>query len=394
MPWNDSSNGGPWGSGGQGGRGGPWGQGPRGGGPRGPGQQPPDLEDVIRQMQDRFRGFFGGGGGKGAGFAPVALVLFLGLLAWVAWPGSGWYTVQSNEVGVVLRFGKFDRTNVPGFHFKLPYPLEVAETPAAEESRDTNIGGIPQGTGRSGAANTETLMLTGDGNIVDLQFRVQWEIGDRPGDVANFLFKIDNPEGALESVAESAMREVIGQTPLQPILANEIADIGRRTQALIQKTLDEYEAGIQIRNVIIERPALPMGENPAAADDVTQSPLAAFRDVENAEQERQRSIEEARATANRVVPEARGRAERVIQEANAYRDSVIAEAAGESERFRLIYEQYRLAPEVTRQRMFLETLEKVLGASNKIIIDDESGEGVVPYLPLNELNRRPGGANQ
>lgn len=397
MPWNDQSNGGPWGGSGGGGRGGPWGQGPRGprgGGPRGPGQQPPDLEDLIRQMQDRFGKMFGGGrGGRGGGFAPIALVLIMALGAWVAWPGSGWYIVEANQVGVVLRFGKFHREEGNGFHLKLPYPLEVAETPAAEESQTARIDGSQRGQrgARSGQTSSETLMLTGDGNIVDLQFRVQWEVGNRPGDVADFLFKIDDPEGALLSVAESAMREIIGQTPLQPILANEIGDISRRVQALIQQTLDEYEAGIEIRNVIIERPALPSAENPGDRGNVERDPLAAFRDVENAEQERQRSIEDARATANRVVPEARGDAERIIQQANAYRDSVIAEAAGEAERFRLIYEQYRLAPEVTRQRMFLETLERVLGSSEKVIIDDEGG-GVVPYLPLNELNRGGAGA--
>ncbi len=393
MPWNDQSNGGPWG--GQGGRGGPWGQGPRGGGPRGPGQQPPDLEDVIRQLQGRMRGIFGGGKGGGGGFAPAALLIALALIVWVVWPGSGWYIVQPNEVGVVLRFGKFHREDPNGFHLKLPFPIERAETPTAQESRSTPIDGSSAvRRGRAGPS-PDTLMLTGDGNIVDLQFTVQWEIGDRPGDVANYLFEIDEPEQALISVSESAMREVIGQTPLQPILANEIGDIRRQVQTLIQDTLDEYKSGIQIRNVIIERPTLPSAENQADRGNVERDPLAAFRDVENAEQERQRSIEDARAYANRVVPVARGEAEQIIQQANAYRDSVIAEAAGQSERFRLVYEQYRLAPEVTRQRMFLETLEKVLGRSEKVILDDQGGQGVVPYLPLNELNRRPaGGSNR
>jgi modulator of FtsH protease HflK len=190
----------------------------------------------------------------------------------------------------------------------------------------------------------------------------------------------------LRMVAESVMREVIGQSSVRPIISNEIGGIAARVREGMQATLDQYEIGIVVTEVAIDRPTLPQAQDPARRGDPTQDPLAAFRDVENAEQEKQKAIQDARAYANRVVPEARGNAQRLIEEANGYRESLVAEANGQAERFRSIYNEYRLAPQVTRQRMYLETMERVLGSADKILLDNE-GSGVVPYLPLNELKR-------
>jgi membrane protease subunit HflK len=387
-------NGGPWGSGGGGG-GGPWGQPPRGGGPRGGGPQPPpDLDDLIRQFQrflGRLLGSGGGRGGRGGAGAPILLVLALAIIVWIVWPGSGWYQVGPSQQGVVLRFGAFDRSTGPGFAFKLPVPFERVLLPNVTQVNTVDIGESREATNaaRRTTADTDSLMLTGDENIVDLSFTVQWVINTEQ--TADYLFNLDDPDAAVAAVAESAMREIIGQTELQPIISEEIAGVAGRVQQKIQETLDAYRAGVTITDVLIQRPTLPEADNPADRGDRERDPRAAFLDVENAEQEKQEAIQNARAHANSVIPEARGQAQTIVEQARAYRESVIAEASGEAERFNLIYDQYRLAPEVTRRRMFLETMEDVLGRSNKVILDEgEGGQGVVPYLPLNELNRSNG----
>ena len=371
MPWNDQSNGGgPW----RGGPQGPWGQPPRGGrGGGGGGGQGPDLEDLIRQLQNRVRGLFGGGsGGRGAGPATIGLIVaFLGLV-WVALPGSGWYLVQPDQQGVVLRFGQFDRVTPPGLNFKLPTPLETVELPAVTVVHRVDVGF--QEDERRGATRDipgESLMLTGDENIVDIDFSVFWQIQD----AREFLFEVRDPETAVKAVAESAMREVVGQNELEPIITRgrEIVEIDARE--LIQSALDEYQTGILVTQVQLQK-----ADPPARVID-------AFRDVVNAGQDAEAAINQATAYRNQVVPEARGDAARIIQEAEAYREQTVADATGQAERFKLIYAEYAQAPDVTRQRMFLETMERVLGASNKIVIDDEAGSGVVPYLPLNELQR-------
>jgi membrane protease subunit HflK len=401
---SENRNGGPWGSGGGpgggSGGGGPWGQpprGPRGGGPRGGGggggQTPPDLDDLIRQFQralGRLLGTGGGRGGRGGRGAPILLVLALGLIVWVVWPGSGWYQVGPEQQGVVLRFGAYHRYTGPGFALKLPIPFERVQLPNVNELNTVQIGVGRDGTvavrGRA-VSELDSLMLTGDENIVDLSFTVQWVINTER--TRDFLFNLEDPREAVRAVSEAAMREVIGQTGLQPIISQEIAGVAGRVQAKIQETLDAYQAGITITSVLISRPTLPEADDPADRGNVERDPRTAFLEVENAEQERQKSIQDARAYSNSVIPDARGRAQQIVEEARAYRESVIAEAAGDAERFNLIYEQYRLAPEVTRRRMFLETMEQVLRRSNKVILDQgEGGSGVVPYLPLNELAPR------
>ncbi|MHA6287119.1 FtsH protease activity modulator HflK [Maricaulis sp. CAU 1757] len=383
MPWNDNTGGGggggPWGSGGGNNGQNPWGRRPQGGGP----DQGPDLDDVVRDMQRKLGGLFGrGGGGSGGGkkgggggasafgVGFIALVL---VAVWFLMPGSGWYQVGANEAGVVLRFGEYNRTTGPGFHFKLPTPVESVLIPEVTTTNTIQIG--------QGAAGQ---MLTRDENIVDIDFAVQWRValGDEDG-VRDFLFNVRDPRGTVTAVAESAMREVIGTSDLQFIITDGRAEVSRRTQELLQETLDEYDAGIQILQVNLRNAQPP------------ERVIESFRDVDVAEQDAERARLNATAHANRVIPQARGVAAQQTQQAQAYRDSVIAQAQGDADRFISIYQEYAQAPEVTRRRMYLETLERVLGRSDLIVLDGDAG--ALPYLPLNELgqSRRPAqGGNQ
>jgi modulator of FtsH protease HflK len=286
----------------------------------------------------------------------------------------------------VLRFGKFVPPEVqPGLNYHLPYPIETVLTPPALRVNKTDVGIRPQEEfGRRGAPARdlpeESLMLTGDQNIIDVEFSVLWRI--KPGSVSDYLFNVQNPEGTVKAVAESAMREVIGRLNVQPLLTGGSKILQDKTetsvpdlvQTLMQKNLDSYNAGILIQNVQISR------INPPA--EVMDS----FLDVQAARSDSERAQNEAQTYANRVVPEARGRAAKVLQDADAYREQAVAEAKGETSRFLQIYEQYKKAPSVTRERMYLETMERILSDTNKTIIDTgRSGPGVVPYLPLTEL---------
>lgn len=380
MPWNDNAGGGgggPWGQGG--GRkddNNPWGRGPGGGRGRGSGGEP-DLEDLIRQLQERLKGLFGGGkgsngagGGGGGGKAGgIGIGAILGglLVAWVAF--TGWYVVGANEAGVVLRFGEYARTTTPGFKLKLPYPIETVQLPEVTDTKELTIGTNERGI----------TMLTQDENIVDLGFTVQWRV-DADG-VRDYLFNVRDVDGTVRAVAESAMREVVGTTALEPIITQGRVEVSQRTRQLMQETLDEYEAGVQVLNVNLQRAQAP------------EQVIDAFRDVDAAAQDAQRAQLNATAYANSIIPQARGEAARLIQGAQAYRDSVIAEAQGQADRFVSIYNEFAQAPEVTRRRMYLETMERVLGRSDLIILDQQGG-GAVPYLPLDQLGRNRGQADQ
>jgi membrane protease subunit HflK len=219
----------------------------------------------------------------------------------------------------------------------------------------------------------ESLMLTGDENIVDVDFVVFWRISDAP----KFLFNIQDPEMTVKDVAESAMREIVGQSDIEPLLTEARAKTEAAVQALMQKTLDSYGAGVQVTQVQLQKV-----DPPAQVID-------AFRDVQAARADQERLQNEAQAYANRIIPEAKGEAERILQAAQGYRDKVVAESKGEADRFVKIYQQYKLAPDVTRQRMFLETMERVLADTDKVIVDEKAGSGVVPYLPLSEFNKKP-----
>lgn len=341
---------------------GPWGRPPSGGG-RGP--QPPDLEDILRRGQNRFRRAMPGGGLSGSMIALGVCILL------AVWAFTGLYTVQPEEEGVVLRFGKpRGEPTQPGLHYHLPYPIETVITVPVRRVNQINVG-INQSNRDIPA---ESLMLTGDENIVNIHFSVFWRIS--PGGAADFLFNVQEQERTVKAVAESSMREVVGRKDLQPIISEERGAVERETQELIQLTLDAYQAGILVTQVQLRKADPP--------DQV----IEAFRDVIAAEQDRDRVINESRAYFNRVVPEARGEAQQVIQQAEAYRAQAVVEANGEASRFTAIYNEYRQAKGVTRQRMFLETMERVLRDKNKVVIDNSSGSGVVPYLPLPELQKR------
>jgi membrane protease subunit HflK len=359
MPWSNQSGGG--------GNNGPWG--PRPGGPGSGGQQP-DLEDILRKSQDKLRQAMPGGGGgwllPGVLAAIVAVVIgFFGFFV----------RVNTDEVGIVLRFGEYVRQLPPGLHVRLPYPIEEVLLPKVTRANRIEIGMRgAQGSGLSARdVPEESLMLTGDENIVDIDFVVVWKISDAP----DYLFNIQNPEGTVKDVSESAMREIVGQSDIEPILTSSRAETEGKVQDLIQRTLDGYEAGIEITQVQLQKV-----DPPAQVID-------AFRDVQAARADEERLQNEAQAYANRVVPEARGEAERILQNAQGYRDQVIAEAKGQAERFEKVLQEYEKAPDVTRQRIFIDTMQEVLSKTDKIIIDKDGGGGVVPYLPLSELQRKP-----
>jgi modulator of FtsH protease HflK len=365
MPWTNQGGGGggPWGSGGKG----PWSSGPQSSGPT-----PPDLEEILRRGQDRLRRFLPGGNLGSKGFALLALA------AIALWGFSGFFRVEPDELGVVLRFGKDVREVQPGLNYHLPYPIETVLTPKALRVNKIDIGMRTVEDLRRGGTATrdvpeESLMLTGDENIVDVDFSVLWKV--KPTGVGNYLFNVQNPEGTVKAVAESAMREVIGRSEIQPILTGARQTIETAVQDLMQKTLDHYGAGIFVQQVQLQKV------------DPPQQVIDAFRDVQAARADLERAQNEAQTYANRVVPEARGRVAQIIQAAEAYRQQTVAEATGQTSRFLKIYDQYKKAPDVTRERMYLETMEKVLGGADKIIIDSgKNGSGVVPYLPLSELS--------
>jgi modulator of FtsH protease HflK len=355
MPWS-SQGGGPWGSGK-----GPWGSGP---------PTPPDLEERLRRGQKWLRNVLPGGG-SGRGLALIALAVL------ALWGFSGFFRVEPDELGVVLRFGKQVRDVKPGLNYHLPYPIESALTPKALRVNKIDVGMRLVEDIRRGAtiheAPEESLMLTGDENIVDVEFSVFWLI--KPAGVSDYLFNIQHPEGTVKAVAESAMREVIGRSQIQPILTGARQTIEGGAQDLMQRTLDHYGAGVQITQVQLQKV-----DPPAQVID-------AFRDVQAARIDAERAQNEAQTYANRVVPEARGRVAQITQAAEAYREQTVAEATGQASRFLKIYDQYKNAPEVTRQRMYLETMERLFGGTDKIIVDtskNAGGSGVVPYLPLNK----------
>ncbi len=350
----------------------PWGSAP-GGGSNGNGsgtrRKPPSLDDLIKNFQKNINKF---SGGKSGGSKPIILGLIVILGLYIA---SGLYRVLPDEQGVVLRFGKFVHTTQPGLHYHLPLPFERALTPKVTKVNRVDVGFRPASdTGRSsGVGNVpeESLMLTGDENIVDINYSVFWVIKD----AKNFLFNIQSPVETVKAISETAMREVIAKNEIQTILTEGRSNIELEVQDIIQKILDEYGSGIQITQVQTQQ-----ADPPAQVID-------AFRDVQAARADRERSKNEAEAYANDVIPRARGEAEQVLQQAEAYKKEVVAKAEGEASRFLAIYNEYKNAKQVTQERMYLETMEKVLADIDKVIIDKNSGSGVVPYLPLPELKK-------
>lgn len=357
MPW--SNQGGGW----QGGGRGPWGQGPQGGGPR---NTPPDLEDILKKSQDRLKTILPGGGSSGGSNKFLALIAMLALAGVYVWNAA--YRVQPDEVGVELLFGKaLPGETLPGLHFIL-WPFETVETVPALRTNQLRIGSI-----QGGRSADDGLMLTGDQNIVDIGFTVQWRISNP----REYLFDISRPELLVRVVAESAMRDVVGQTTAEVVRTTGRSEVQEQVLKLMQNTLNSYGAGIQLLSVNIER-----ADPPAAVAD-------AFEEVQRAKQDQERFIEDAQKYANRRLGEARGEAAKIREEAEAYKGRVVAEAEGASERFIQVYNEYAKAKDVTRLRLYLETMEDVLEGSNKVIIEKgANGQGVVPYLPLPEVNAR------
>ncbi|MCZ6886216.1 MAG: protease modulator HflK [Alphaproteobacteria bacterium] len=387
MPWTNQGGGGgggggqgPWGGGGGGGQG----QGPWGGGGR-----PPDLEDMMRRLQDKLRGIIPGGIGSSRG---IILIL---LIAIAIWGASGFYRVQPDEQGVVMQFGKWDRTTQPGLNYHLPTPIESVLTPKV-----TRVNQVPVGFRESGDVKRnvpeESLMLTGDENIVQIYFSVFWIIKD----AGKYLFNIRNPEQTVKAAAESAMREVIGRSAIQKsgqqefdvgrakpaasggALIQDILEKGRRdveqeSLRLLQRILDDYGSGIEITQVQIQE-LDPPGQV-----------IDSFRDVQRAEADKERLRNEAEAYRNDILPRARGEAAQLVAQGEAYKRQVVAKAEGETSRFSAIYNEYKKAPRVTRQRLYLETMQEVIKSNPPTIIDSKSG--VVPYLALPEIQKRQKG---
>ena len=355
------------------GRGGsPWGTPPGGGNGSGRGPTPPDIEAIIRDIQKRINKFLPGGSSSGG--KQFSLILIVIALVWAA---SGLYRVLPDEQGVVLRFGKFIKTTQPGLNYHIPAPIETVLTPKVTKVNRMDVGfrserdsGFSQGGGVADVPE-ESLMLTGDENIVNIDFSVFWVIKD----AGKFLFEIQDPEGTVKAAAETAMREVIAKSDIQPILTEGRAKIEIETQEIIQSILDEYNSGIQITQVQTQKADPP--------DQV----IDAFRDVQAARADMERSKNEAEAYANDVIPRARGEAAKILQAAEAYKQKVVASAEGEASRFVSIFNEYDKAKEVTQERMYLETMEKVLADIEKVIIEKNAGSGVVPYLPLPELGK-------
>jgi modulator of FtsH protease HflK len=369
MPWQNQG-------GGSGGGGGPWGGGQSPWG-RGGGSQPPNLEDILRRSQDRFRRVLPGGWGSGRG------AIFVVLAVIVLWGVSGFYRVQPDEEGIVLRFGAYNRQATPGLNYHLPYPVEQAFTPKVTRVNRIDIGfrGSSEAGGRSvdfGQVDPEALMLTGDENIVDINFTVFWLIKDAP----KYLFHIRNPEATVKAAAESAMREVVGSRPINKALTEGREEIANETKKLTQGILNYYDSGIDVVDLVLQKTAPPAQVN------------FAFSDVQSAKIDLDRLINEAQAYRNDVVPKARGDAARIVQEAEAYRQQVVKQAEGDASRFLAVYQSYKQAEDVTTRRLYIETMEGILKGANKVILDKAAaGSGVLPYLPLPSL-APPGASNR
>ncbi|GLQ34598.1 HflK protein [Amylibacter marinus] len=377
-----NNSGGPWGGGGDNrGSGNNGGGRPPSGGNGGGNGGPPDIDDIIRKGQDQLRVLMGGKGGStgnrpnstgpsgpGIGFGGIGLILIALFGLWVF---NSFYRVDTSEQSVELFFGEYYKTGSEGLNFA-PWPVVTKEIVPVTRENTENIG-----VGRGGRAD-QGLMLTGDENIVDIDFQVVWNIND----AQNFLFNLKDPEETIRAVSESVMREIVARTDLTPILTTGKGKIAAELQELIQETLDSYDAGVNIIRVNFDKA------------DPPESVADAFRDVQAAEQTRDTLEKQADAYANTKVAGARGEAAQLLEQAEGYRAQTINQAEGEASRFKAVYEEYAKAPEVTRKRLYLETIEKVYGDVNKVIIDENSGgQGVVPYLPLNELSKPKGGAN-
>jgi len=332
---------------------------------------PDDMEDLAKKFQDGIKNMFGGSSKTPDAKKPITLFI-IGAIA--VWALSGFYRVDADEQGVVLRFGKYTNMTQPGLNYHLPFPIESVMTPKVSRVNRIDVGFRSSGEGSRAAIadiKEESAMLTGDENIVDINYSVFWVIKD----ASKYLFNVQDPIGTIKVVAETAMREVIARKKIQVILTQGRAEIENEVQKIMQQILDTYGSGIDITQVQAQK-----------SDPPTQV-IDSFRDVQAAKADKERAQNEAEAYANDVIPRARGEAAKITQEAEGYKREVVAQAEGEASRFIAIYNEYAKAKTVTQERMYLETMEKVLSGVNKIIIDKQSGSGVVPYLSLPELKK-------
>ena len=344
----------------------------------------PDLEDLIARMQDKARRFGSGGGGLGGrGNARLLALVALGAVA--IWMASGFYRVQPDQQGVVLRFGAFQRTTLPGLNYHLPWPVEQALTPAVTRVNRVEVGFrgssdrmVPTRVGRDLSGGSvrevpeEALMLTGDENIIDINFSVFWRIRD----AGDYLFNTRNPEETVKSAAESMMRQVIGRTPIQPALTEARARIEQDVAVGTQAILDQYKAGVEITQVQLQRV-----DPPAAVID-------SFRDVQRANTDAERVRNEAESYRNDIIPRARGDAARLTAEADGAKQAMVAEASGQAQRFLSVYQAYTQAKDVTLKRLYIETMQEILSRTPSIVVDDKL-QGIVPYLPLDATRAAP-----
>jgi membrane protease subunit HflK len=365
MAWGDKDNQGPWGRPPGGGNSGNNGSGPFGGG----GSNGPDIDAMIRRSQEKLKQMFPGNGGRNG----KGIGLIVGIIV-VLWLSSGIYFVKEGERGVVKRFGNYSRTTDVGLNYRLPFPIETVRTVSVTAVNRVEVGYRSGSAARTkntdGSVAEESLMLTGDENIVNITFEVQWKISDAP----KFLFNIRNPEDTVKAVAESVMREVVGKTPITPILAEGKSELANNARMLMQQVLDDYQSGVVIDGVNLKE------ANPPS------QVIDAFLDVQSARADMETSRNQAEAYRNDIIPRARGQAQQMILEAEGYKQEVVARAQGEASRFSAVYNEYKVAKDVTKKRMYLETMEGILGGMNKIIVESRGGsQGVLPYLPLGEL---------
>lgn len=365
-PWGGGGGGGPWGGGGSGGGGGgnPW----SGRGGSGGGNPPPDLEELLRRSQERLRRIMPGGFGS-----PRSLYI-LGAVILFFWGLSGVYVVQPDEQGVELMFGRYVRTTQPGPNFWFPAPVGTVLKPKVTQTNQLTIGfrGSP---GNIREVPQESHILSGDQNIVDIQFVVQWRISN----AGDYLFNMRDPEATVKIAAESALREVVGSNPLTAVITNQRDQLAQQARELLQGIMDGYKAGVTILDLRIQKA------------DPPKEVIDAFNDVQRAKQDAERLENEALAYRNDIIPRAKGDAARLVQNATAEKERLVKEAEGQAARFTAFYQTYVANKDITARRMYLEAMQEVLSKSDKIIMDNKGGAGVVPYLPLPELKRRSQG---
>jgi len=350
----------------------PWGN-------RGGDQGPPDLDEVVRKLQEKFNGLFGGGkssggsssstsGGPGArGIIGLVLVVLFAVGAW-----KSWYIVEEGNRGVVLRFGEYSTTSMPGLHFRIPV-IDQIDVVNVEAIRNAEVGYRSSQAGQSGdrSVSRESLMLTQDENIIDIKFAIQYRIKD----ARDYLFNVSNPDVTLHQATESAVREIIGKSTMDFVLTEGRTDIVVRAKELIQQIVDRYQSGLQLTSVNMQDAQPP------------EQVQAAFSDAVKAREDEVRLKNEAEAYANDVLPKARGTAARMMEEANAYKDQVIAQAEGDASRFKQVLAEYKKAPEVTRQRLYLDAIEGVMNNSTKVMVDVDGGNNML-YIPLDRMMRQ------